>query len=67
MIRPNVIFRKISFQNMSRKGADAHEVLMSLLQTLRLQDKNPIEFFKTAYLRHRQENPIPLLSFLPSR
>ena len=45
MIRPNVIFRKISFQNMSRKGAEAHEVLMSLLQTLRLQDKNPIEFF----------------------
>ena len=36
MIRPNVIFRKISFQNMSRLGADAHETLMSLLQTLRL-------------------------------
>ena len=67
MIRPNVIFRKISFQNMSQKGADAHEVLMSLLQTLRLQDKNPIEFFKTAYLRHRQENPAPILSFVPSR
>lgn len=67
MIRPNVIFRKISFQNMSRKGANAHEVLMSLLQTLRLQDKNPIEFFQTAYLRHRQENPAPVLSLLPSR
>lgn len=66
MIRPNVIFRKISFQNMSRKGADAHEVLMSLLQTLRLQDKNPLDFFKSAYLRHRQGNPSPLL-FLPSR
>ena len=67
MIRPNVIFRKISFQNMSRKGADAHEVLMSLLQTLRLQDKNPIHFFKQAYLRHRQGNPVPILSLLPSR
>lgn len=67
MIRPNVIFRKISFQNMSRKGADAHEVLMSLLQTLRLQNRNAVEFFKTAYLRHRQENPVPILSFLPSR
>ena len=67
MIRPNVIFRKISFQNMSRKGAEAHEVLMSLLQTLRLQGKNPIPFFKTAYLRHRQGNPIPILSLLPSR
>lgn len=62
MIRPNVIFRKISFQNMSPKGADAHEVLMSLLQTLRLQNRNLVEFFKTAYLRHRQGNPIPILS-----
>ena len=34
MIRPNVIIRKISFQNMSSKGTFAHEVLMSLLQTL---------------------------------
>lgn len=67
MIRPNVIFRKISFQNMSRKGADAHEVLMSLLQTLRLQNKNAVEFFKTSYLRHRQLNPVPILSLLPSR
>ena len=66
MIRPTVILRKISFQNMSRKGADAHEVLMSLLQTLRLQQKNPLNFFKLAYLKHRQGNPSPLL-FLPSR
>jgi transposase len=62
MIRPNVIFRKISFQNMSRKGADAHEVLMSLLQSLRLQGRTPIPFFKTAYLRHRQGNPAPIFS-----
>jgi len=62
MIRPNVIFRKISFQNMSRKGADAHEVLMSLLQSLRLQGRTAIPFFKTAYLKHRQGNPIPILS-----
>ena len=62
MIRPNVIFRKISFQNMSRKGADAHEVLMSLLQSLRLQGRTPIPFFKTAYLKHRQGNPAPILS-----
>ena len=62
MIRPNVIFRKISFQNMSEKGAKAHEVLMSLLQTLRLQDQDPQEFFKKAYLKHRQGNPSPILS-----
>ena len=63
MIRPNVIFRKISFQNMSKNGAQAHETLMSLLQTLRLQNKNPIPFFKEAYLRHRKGNPAPVLSF----
>ena len=54
MIRPSVIFRKISFENMSNKGARAHEVLMSLLQTLRLREVNAIDFFKKAYLSHRQ-------------
>ena len=62
MIRPNVILRKISFQNMSEKGAKAHEVLMSLLQTIRLQNKDPQEFFKKAYLKHRQGNVTPILS-----
>jgi hypothetical protein len=61
MIRPNVIFRKISFQNMSANGARAHEVLMSLLQTLRLQNIEPSTFFKRAYLAHRQGNSVPLL------
>lgn len=62
MIRPNVIFRKISFQNMSKNGALAHETLMSLLQTLRLQDKNPIPFFKESYLKHRKGDPQPILA-----
>ena len=63
MIRPNILFRKISFQNMSRKGSDAHETSMSLLQTLRLQNKNPVSFFKQAYLSHRKGSIEPLLSF----
>jgi transposase len=62
MIRPNVIFRKISFQNMSRRGADAHEVLMSILQSLRLQKKTTLSFLKTAYLKHRQGNPAPVFT-----
>lgn len=62
MIRPNVIFRKISRQNMSKNGSFAHEVLMSILQTLRLQDQNTIKFFKAAYLKHRQGDTQPLLS-----
>ena len=64
MIRPNVIFRKISFENMSEKGARAHEVLMSLLQTLRLQKMEPSAFNKRAYLAHRQGRPTPLLSLI---
>jgi transposase len=62
MIRPNVIFRKISFQNMSRKGADAHEILMSVLQSLRLQKKTALPFLKLAYLKHRQGNPTPVFT-----
>ena len=62
MIRPNVIFRKISFQNMSERGARAHEVLMSLQETLRLQKLDPSAFFKRAYLAHRQGRPEPLLA-----
>ena len=46
---------------MSEKGAKAHEVLMSLLQTLRLQDQDPQEFFKKAYLKYRQGATNPIL------
>lgn len=63
MIRPHVIIRNRSFQNRSDKGAKAHEVLMSLLHTAQLQDRNPITFFKEAFLKHRLGNPEPLLAF----
>jgi transposase len=62
MIRPHVIIRNRSFQNRSDRGAGAHEVMMSLLHTLRLQDKDPLSFFKKAVLRHSQGNPTPILS-----
>lgn len=62
MIRPHVIIRNRSFQNRSERGAKAHEVMTSLLHTLRLQDKDPLAFFKKAALRHSQGNPDPILS-----
>jgi len=65
-IRHHVILRNRSYQNRSQKGAKAHEVLMSLIQTLRLQNKAPIEFLKKAYLTHRQGNPTPLLALQAS-
>jgi len=62
MIRPHVILRNRSFQNRSPEGAKAHEILMSLLHTLRLQNQDPLSFFKEAYLQHRQGNLAPILS-----
>lgn len=61
-IRHNVIVRNRSYQNRSQKGAHAYEVLMSLIQTLRLQKDSPVQFLKKAYLAHRQGNLVPLLS-----
>lgn len=61
-IRHNVIIRNRSYQNRSQNGAHAHEVLMSLIQTLRLQHQSPVTFLKEAYLTHRQGNLAPLLS-----
>jgi len=62
MILPNVILRNRSYQNRSSKGAKAHEVLMSLIQTLRLQNESPVEWLKRAYLAHRQGNLAPILT-----
>ena len=63
MIRPNVIIRNRSFQNRSQKGADAHGIHMSLIQTLRLQKRDIFDELKTAYLHHRQGNTTPILKF----
>ena len=62
MIRPNVIYRNRSFGNRSELGAQAHGTLMSLMQTLRLQDKNVGENLRFAFLRHRQGHAAPCLS-----
>lgn len=40
MIRPAVIFRKISFGNRSDEGAMRYSTLSSVIQTMRLQGKN---------------------------
>ena len=41
-IRPDVIFRKITFGNRSIKGAENHSVLTSILQTAKLNNLDPI-------------------------
>lgn len=42
-IRPDVIFRKITFQNRSQNGAENHQVLMSILQTAKLNNLDPLQ------------------------
>jgi transposase len=41
-IRPDVIFRKITFGNRSAKGAENHSVLTSILQTAKLNNLDPL-------------------------
>jgi transposase len=62
MIRPNVIYRNRSFGNRSDRGAEAHGTMMSLMQTLRLQEKNVSENLRRAFLQHRQGFAAPCLS-----
>ena len=47
MLRPSVIMRKITFGNRSDKGICNHQVIMSLLQTLKLNDYKPSRIFYT--------------------
>lgn len=42
LLRDNVILRKITFGNRSDKGMQNHQVLMSIIQTARLQNLNPL-------------------------
>jgi hypothetical protein len=42
-IRPDVIFRKITFGNRSLAGAQNHSVLMTILQTAKLNNMDPIK------------------------
>ncbi len=60
-IRPDVIFRKITFGNRSENGARYHSVIMSILQTAKLNGIDPIGTFKDILLGDKQ---YPLLNAL---
>ena len=48
LLRDNVIMRKITFGNRSFTGSGQrnHEILMSLIQTARMQNLNPLDFLR---------------------
>lgn len=56
-IRPDVIFRKITFGNRSITGAENHSVIMSILQTAKLNGIDPIGAVRDILLRS-PENPL---------
>jgi len=49
-LRPSVISRKLSFGNKTKEGADRHAVMMSLIQTAKLQGKDPKELLLSLIL-----------------
>ena len=57
-LRPNVIMRKITFGNRSDKGERNHEVIMSLIQTARLQNLNPLPLLHTILTDNRKADSI---------
>jgi len=54
LIRPSVLLRKITFGNRSENGVANHNVLMSLQQTARLNEKDPIEMFRRILTCHKK-------------
>lgn len=47
LLRSSVIMRKVTFGNRSEAGARNHEVIMTLTQTARLQNLDPLSFLHT--------------------
>ena len=56
-IRPDVIFRKITFGNRSLKGAQNHSVLMTILQTAKLNNMDPVKTLEDILLAGKKKNP----------
>lgn len=54
LIRPHVILRNRSFQNRTEKGAEAHEKLTSVINSLILQKRDALSEIQKAYPLHRQ-------------
>ena len=56
-IRPDVIFRKITYGNRSIEGAQNHSVIMSILQTAKLNGIDPLTTLEKILLKSPQ-NPL---------
>lgn len=53
-VRPDVIFRKITNGNRSRKGVQCHNVIVSILQTAKLNKIDPIGTLESVLLKKKE-------------
>lgn len=65
-IRPDVIFRKITNGNRSLTGAENHSVLMTILQTAKLNNLDPIATLEKILLQNK-ENPFSKILSPPKK
>ena len=54
-LRPEVIFRKLSFGNRTPGGAYNYQILATVLETCRLKRKNLSDFIHTAWLATKNQ------------
>jgi hypothetical protein len=54
-IRPDVIFRKVTFGSRSLKGAENHSVLATILQTAKLNNLDPIKTLEDILLNKNKD------------
>ena len=62
MLRSSVIMRKITFGNRSPKGIKNHQVIMSMLQTMKLNHRVPSEIFYQLLLDPAKVSLNPILT-----
>lgn len=60
-LRPAVVARKISNGNRTEKGAEAHAILMSIIQTCRQQETNILDFGMALLGARNTGKPEPVL------
>ena len=61
VLRRGVLWRKISFGCHSEAGCRFVERVLTVVQSLRLQERNVLDFLIAAVQNHRAGSPIPAL------
>jgi len=60
-VRPAVLMRKNSFQNMSEAGALTHSILMTVFRTLKRRGHNPVDTLVEALREYVATGALPPL------